>query len=109
MTNEQPNEPREILTHDRRLRILQALEWSNGYMSNSMLLKELLNLVGHATSSHVVEADLLWLEDVGVVALRRREGFIVATLTTRGLDVVNDACRLTGIARPAPDGTIFKP
>lgn len=108
MTTERPTEPREILVHDRRLRILQALEWSNGYMSNSMLLRDLLELVGHAIPRHVMDADLSWLEDVGVVSIRRQDDFMVARLTTAGLDVVNDARRLPGIARPAPDGSIFK-
>lgn len=77
-------------------------------MSNSMLLKDLLRLIGHAIPDHVMEADLSWLEDVGVVALKRQDDFVVVRLTTSGLEVVNDARRLPGIARPTPDGSMFK-
>ncbi|WP_374479477.1 hypothetical protein [Zoogloea sp.] len=108
MSTAEPNVLRQVAAEDRRLRILQALEWSNGYMSNSALLKELLKTVGHVTSAHVLAAELAWLEDVELIRLTRQEAFSVVRLTTAGLDVVEDARQLPGVARPDPEGSPFR-
>lgn len=102
------NAPREILARDRRLRLLQALEWSNGHTANSVVLAELLEYAGHSVPSHVLDAELAWLEDVGALVLQRKDGFSVAMLTTSGLDIARDARQLPGIARSGPEGSMFK-
>lgn len=72
------------------------------------MLAELLEYAGHSVPSHMLDAELAWLEDVGALVLQRKDGFSVATLTTPGLDITRDACQLPGIARLSPEGSIFK-
>jgi len=76
-------------------------------MANSAVLTELLEHVGHAVPSHVLDAELTWLEDIGALELQRRETFVVATLTTSGLDIARDARQVPGIARSGPEGSMF--
>ncbi|MBS0357528.1 MAG: ArsR family transcriptional regulator [Proteobacteria bacterium] len=108
MSTAEPSVLRQVAAEDRRLRILQALEWSNGYTSNASLLKELLKTVGHVTSTHVLAADLAWLEDVELIRLTKQEAFSVVKLTAAGLDVVQDARLLPGVARPDPEDSPFR-
>ena len=82
----------------RRL-ILEQLEAENDYTSNSILLKQILQMLGHTLSSDQVVTEITWLQEQGLVTLESFGGIYVAKLTERGLDVATGAAQIPGIAR----------
>ena len=82
----------------RRL-ILEQLEAENDYTSNSILLKQVLQMLGHTLSSDQIVTEITWLQVQGLVTLDNFGGIYVAKLTERGLDVATGASQLPGIAR----------
>lgn len=94
---------REIFTQDQRLVILRSLSEVGGYDANESILDDCLEAYGHHVSRDVVRNHLVWLEEQGLVSLKRLAGdYLVATLTQRGLDVANGEATVIGVKRPAP-------
>lgn len=92
------------VTEDRRLVLLRALENAAQYTANAILLKRFCDRVGHAVSSDRLEQDLAWLAEQGLLAVDKREGVSVATLTVRGLDAASGRARVPGVQAPQPGG-----
>ena len=87
----------------RRLAILAGLRAAARYRAALQLLRAYCEAVGYTALVDDLNADLVWLADQGLVDLELDEGACTATLTKRGLDVVNGHAIVEGVQRPAPD------
>ncbi|AUK49343.1 hypothetical protein NM952_10520 [Pasteurella multocida subsp. multocida] len=93
---------KKILTEDQRLVILRSLS-DAGYDANESILDDCLALYGHNISRDLVRNHLNWLEEQGLVQIERlSDGFMVAKITQRGLDVANGEAVVDGVKRPRP-------
>ncbi len=94
----------DFVKEDQRLVILQVLEQDPDYSHNELILKRILQSLGHAMSSDQVRTQLHWLQEQGLLLLSETAGITVARLTERGQDVASGASTVPGIARPRPGG-----
>lgn len=92
----------QTLSEHRRLAILIHLKDVAGYTSNASILTDVCNGVGVTSSRAQVTTDLGWLEETGLVELERSGDFIVATATTRGVEVADGQAFVEGVKRPRP-------
>lgn len=93
----------QYLREQRRLVILRLLSEQNAYMSNSAVLHAGLHHLGIASSRDEVRTDLAWLAEQGLLRLdEAAEGVYVATLSARGLDLVQGQTHVPGVAKPSP-------
>lgn len=93
---------KNIFTEDQRLVILRSLA-DAGYDANESILDDCLALYGHKVSRDLVRNHLNWLEEQGLVQIERlASGFMVASITQRGLDVANGEAVMHGVKRPRP-------
>lgn len=91
-----------IFHQDQRLVILCSLV-DAGYDANESILDDCLALYGHKISRDLVRNHLNWLEEQGLVRIERlSNGFMIATITQRGLDVANGEAIVEGVKRPRP-------
>ena len=93
---------KNIFTKDQRLVILRSLVEA-GYDANESILDDCLALYGHKISRDLVRTHLNWLEEQGLVKIERLgNGFMIATITQRGVDVANVEAVVDGVKRPSP-------
>ena len=92
----------EYQTADRRLVLLRALANAAQYRANALLLRSYADSLGHVVSKDVIESDLAWLREQGLLGLEEREGVTIALLTARGADVADGRAAVPGVARPKP-------
>ncbi|ARO88167.1 hypothetical protein EBAPG3_010475 [Nitrosospira lacus] len=91
----------ESVAADRRLLILRALRESHEYTAAARLLRVFLGSFGRPVSADLVESELAWLAEQGLVTIRAG-GETIATLTPRGADAANGLTRVPGVRRPEP-------
>lgn len=93
---------KDVLTQDQRLVILRSLA-EVGYDANESIISDCLALYGHDISRDLVRSHLEWLEEQGLITLERlRDGYMVASITQRGLDVAHGRVVVSGVKRPRP-------
>lgn len=93
---------RDLLTQDQRLVILRSLAEA-GYDANESIISDCLDLYSHDISRDLVRTHLSWLEEQGLLTLERlRDGYMVASITQRGLDVAQGRVVVSGVKRPRP-------
>jgi len=92
----------EIGERERRLDLLRLLEEAPEYTSSQWVLYQALADGPTKASSDQVAADLAWLEEQRLVALRKVGDLTMATIITRGIDVAQGRARCPGVARPRP-------
>ncbi|WP_373100806.1 MULTISPECIES: VpaChn25_0724 family phage protein [Pasteurellaceae] len=93
---------RDIFIKDQRLVILRSLV-DAGYDANESILDDCLAMYGHHISRDLVRTHLNWLEEQGLVQIERlQNGFMIAKITQRGLDVANGEAVVDGVKRPLP-------
>lgn len=93
----------EYVRKDRRLAILRLLAEADGYSLNSSILRDLLEgRCGHRVSRDVVDTELDWLAEQGLVDVENLEIVRVASITRRGDDVAHGRAKATGVKRPSP-------
>ena len=92
----------QLMAEHQRLVILRLLSEVNGYDLNASILQDGLNAYGLDISRDGLLTQLAWLEEQNLVTLNRLIGTTLATLNSRGLDVVNGHARVPGIKRPSP-------
>jgi hypothetical protein len=88
----------EIVQADRRLMILRALAATSGYGANRRLIQQFLDGEGHIVSRDLIDADIAWLAELGLVAVHDD----AVTLTGRGDDVAAGRSVVPGVRRPQP-------
>lgn len=89
----------ELQQESNRRAILELLAEDSDYTINAHLLQEGLRLVGVVMSFDALNTRLAWMSEQGLVTLEKFSGMTVAKLTQRGLDVVQGACVVPGVAR----------
>lgn len=88
-----------------RLALLRVLHEAPGYAANGSILQDAAEMLGLRASRDLVEAQLAWLDEQGLVSLERLPaGVSVATLTARGADVATGRAIVPGVVRPGPRG-----
>ena len=92
----------ELFRQDRRLVILRFLSGDEGYSLNTSLLHGALESVGHRVSRDVVEGDVAWLEEQGLLRIERVGPVTVVHLTQAGADVAAGRSRHPGVRKPGP-------
>ena len=92
----------QLVRQDCRLRTLQILANTPGYGLNARIIKTALGQLNHTPSTDLLNNDLNWLEEQGLVTLTEVSGLKVATLTERGADVAAGRSKIDGIAAPGP-------
>ncbi len=95
--------PQDIAAEHRRLAILQCLKEDADYRMNDALLQSVLKLVGESAPMHVLNADIAWLEQLGLVAKELLPACTMVVLRKEGLDVAEGLTVIPGIARPQPE------
>lgn len=91
-----------LFHQDQRLVILRSLVEA-GYDANESILDDCLALYGHHISRDLVRNHLNWLEEQGLVQIERlQNGFMIAKITQRGLDVAKGEAVVEGVKRPSP-------
>lgn len=92
----------ESVVADRRLLILKALREAHQYTAAARLLRVFLGSFGRAVSADLVESELAWLAEQGLVTVAPIAGETVATITQRGADAANGLTHIPGVRRPDP-------
>lgn len=92
----------DSVTADRRLLLLQALNRAHKYTAAARLLRSFLDSFGRPVSADLVEHDLAWLAEMGLITLAGIGQETVATLLPRGLDVAEGRTVVPGVRRPEP-------
>lgn len=95
---------REVLDRDRRLALLRFLDEAPEGTMNDSVLKTALSQIGHGVARDVIGADLLLLEEHGLVHLDRLNlsagEIIVASIREDGSDIAAGRRSSTVVARP---------
>ena len=91
---------------DARLTILGELAQQRDGAANSINLARLVDLMGWRRSREWVETQLMRLEELGAIQLRRADlpglgNVVIATLTRTGRDHVDRRALLAGVTAPA--------
>lgn len=94
----------QLLTEDRRLVILRALNEDAGYSHNESVLQSILEIFGHRISRDQVRTLLNWLAEQELISTDNVGDYLVAQLTARGGDVATGMVTVPGVKRPAPKG-----
>ncbi|WP_027237257.1 VpaChn25_0724 family phage protein [Leisingera caerulea] len=92
----------ETVREHARIAILRFLEDAPAYTSNASMLGTQLPRLGIAFTRDQVATELHWLQEQGLVSLEDNSGFIVATATTRGVEIAQGIARHPNIQRPRP-------
>lgn len=89
--------------HDapRRLALLTHLSLATRYKLPLAGLKENLDIAGYPCSTAKLTADVVFLEETGLV--RHDVAAKVVELTCDGLEVVRGELRIPGVGRPGPE------
>ena len=95
----------QLITEDRRLVVLRALNEDAGYSHNESVLQSILAELGHRISRDQVKTLLGWLAEQGLITTNVvGESLMVAQLTSRGGDVATGMVVVPGVKRPSPRG-----
>lgn len=93
----------EELCQHARLAILRMLEDAPRYTSNVSIMTDLLPRFGISYSRDQVVTELSWLAEQGMLTTEElASGFIVATATTRGVEIAQGIAKHPGVQRPRP-------
>ncbi len=94
---------KDILQKDQRLVILRVLSEMAGYSANESILDDAMDSLGHNVSRDKVKTEMNYLEEQGLLTLEESFGTMVATITSRGLDVATGQATHHGVKRPRPE------
>lgn len=88
---------------DVRLAILQILAGDLGYSLNHAMMRDAVDrATAHSLTEEQVKEHFAWLEDRALVKTEELERYQIATLTDRGLKIVQGKERVEGIRLPTP-------
>jgi hypothetical protein len=95
----------EHFTRHLRLTLLLILTEAPAYSANDAVLHNSAESMGLTTTRDRIRTELSWLEEQGLISVRRpAEGVAVACLTERGMDVAKGQASVPGVQRPSPKG-----
>ncbi len=85
------------LLYDLRRHILTVLAVESTYELDHIVIGNILEQNGKATSADCLINQLLWLQEQGFVDIEKRDIRYIAMLTERGLDVARGRARAYGV------------
>ncbi|AAN55704.1 ArsR family transcriptional regulator [Shewanella oneidensis MR-1] len=91
---------KELLIEDQRLVILRSLREMPAYEANESIVDCCLESYGHNISRDQVRTHLAWLEEQGLITIRKLDDYKIARLTGRGEDVATGQATVPGVKRP---------
>jgi hypothetical protein len=91
-----------IIREEARLIVLKALAQESDYSLNESLLQRVLEAYGLKRSRDWIRDELRRLCDVGAVTIAFVGEIMIATLTTKGRDHVEQRLVIEGVKRPSP-------
>lgn len=91
-----------LLREHRRLTILLHLSEVGGHTSNASLLTDVCNGCGVGSTRDQVSTEIQWLAEQGLCTFTKTDDFVVATATTRGVEVAQGRVVVEGVKRPRP-------
>lgn len=94
----------DIVRQESRLVLLRVLAEVPGYEANSSILQSALESFGLQLSRDVIHTELAWLTEQGLVITKAIATVVIATLTSRGLDVAGGKATVPGVKKPSPRG-----
>ena len=93
---------KDIVSESRRLEILRILKEDPGYQTNQGIIQSALAAVGLDSSADMVQTEIAWLDEQGLVDMSEIGSIRLAKITQRGLDCAKGLSRVPGVARPNP-------
>lgn len=97
------NSYREHANQDARLVMLRELSKETDYRLNDTILAGVLDAFGHRQSRGWLRGQLLELETLGAVKITEAGSVMIAQITRRGMEHVENRVVIDGIARPSPE------
>lgn len=94
---------KDMVIEDRRYLILKALNAAAGYSAAVGLLQAFLDSFGQKVSSDLLEGDLAWLAEQGLIEIEKPDGVTIAKLKARGADIAEGRSVYPGIRKPKVD------
>jgi hypothetical protein len=92
----------QMIRKHRRLAILRFLKDCDGYAANGSILRDVLNGVGVSSTADQVTTELAWLREQGMISLDDLGSLMLATATTRGVEIAQGLASHPDIQRPSP-------
>ncbi|WP_226779533.1 hypothetical protein [Oceaniglobus trochenteri] len=92
----------EVASEWRRLKVLTYLSSVPGYEAAASILRLHCVRVGVPTNIDQLLATLTWLEELGLVTIRRYQDEPIAKITALGRDVGDGTRTMPGVTRPDP-------
>lgn len=86
----------------RRLAILLALYFSPGYTASITFLREQAGRTGYVASLDLMQTELAWLAEQGLIEMLPGLPGGTLRLTARGEDVALGRTQTPGVRRPSP-------
>lgn len=91
------------IAEDARLFVIEELARQRDGSLNDMSLTRVLDALGIRRSREWLQTQLIKMEELGAVNLRRVASITVATITTAGRDHVERRSAIAGISRPSDE------
>ncbi|WP_029890943.1 VpaChn25_0724 family phage protein [Polycyclovorans algicola] len=95
---------RDTLAEHIRICLLRLLEEASDYEQNNSILSDGTALFGLRATRDMVNTELAWLAEQGLITLNKITATIsIARLTNRGLDVATGRAHCPGVKRRGPE------
>ncbi len=94
------NDYSALVSEHARIAILRFLEDAPRYTSNVSMLASALPRLGISHTRDQVVSEITWLQEQGLVETETSGDFMIATATTRGVEVAQGIVKHPGIQRP---------
>ncbi|WP_299072859.1 ArsR family transcriptional regulator [uncultured Paraglaciecola sp.] len=91
-----------IMNEHQRLSILHCLAAMDSYSTNDSIVQSVCTQYGNSMTIDKIRTHLYWLKEQGLVTLEETGPYMVAALTSRGIDAEAGLAKVPGIKRPAP-------
>lgn len=88
---------------DARLTILKELSQENSWSLNETILRDVLETFGINRDRDWVREQLKAMADLDAIKTRQAGSVMIAVITRKGLDHVNNRTVIEDIARPSPE------
>lgn len=96
------NDYAATLRKHRRLAILRFLKDSAEYTANGSIIRDVLNGLGVTSTADQVTTELVWLRENGFITVEDLGPVLLATATTRGVEIAQGVTTHPDIQRPGP-------
>ena len=92
----------QVIQEERRGLILQLLCKVPQYTASEAVIYSHLHQMGCPTSWEVLQGEIVWLEEQGLIVADWPGGFAIAKITRKGQDCADGNTKHSGVATPLP-------